>query len=198
MRPGQGTLHHPAGRRAVVAHRRPWALAGGLTALLCLLLATPALHAEVTATDIQVAARALSFVADPPSGTVRVGIVYAPGNRKSTQQAQALRSLLAEGFRVGPLELKPVLVEAGAVATANVGLYFLTSHLTPAETPRFATRGSNPRTLCITTDITQVRNGNCLLGVRSKPKVEVLVNRATALEQGVTFSTVFRVMITEI
>jgi hypothetical protein len=186
------------GRRAGVLAARRRTADCVASALLGLLLLAPVLRAEVTATDIQVAARALSFVADPPTGVVRVGIVYARGNRKSSQQAQELRSLLGDGFRVGPLELKPVLVEASAVEAANVNLYFLTSHLTPAETPHFAVRGSGMRTLCITTDITQVRNGSCLLGIRSKPKVEVLVNRATALKHGVTFSTVFRVMITEV
>jgi hypothetical protein len=36
------------------------------------------------------------------------------------------------------------------------------------------------------------------MGVRSRPKVDVFVNRPSAKENGINFSTVFRVMITEL
>jgi hypothetical protein len=48
---------------------------------LCLLaagvLASASVRGEVTAMDLQVAARALSFMESPLSGRVRVGILYA-------------------------------------------------------------------------------------------------------------------------
>jgi hypothetical protein len=50
----------------------------------------------------------------------------------------------------------------------------------------------------VTTDLNQVRDGVCLMGVRSSPKVQIVVNRAAANASGITFATVFRVMITEI
>jgi hypothetical protein len=169
-----------------------------LAALLFLLgFALPA-SADITRTDVQVAARALSFVADPLRGTVRVGIVYAASNPKSTREAQSLRKILANGLRIGTLELQPVLVEASAVANADVDLFFLTEYITPTEAPQLFSPGSGQQTLCITTDISQVRNGICTMGVRSQPKVEVFVNRAVAEASDITFSTVFRVMITEL
>jgi hypothetical protein len=36
------------------------------------------------------------------------------------------------------------------------------------------------------------------MGIRSAPKVQIVVNRAAAKDSGVAFATVFRVMITEI
>ena len=36
------------------------------------------------------------------------------------------------------------------------------------------------------------------MGVRSSPKVQIMVNRTVAKDSGIAFATVFRVMITEI
>jgi hypothetical protein len=166
-----------------------------------LLLSAPA-RADITVADVQVAARALSFVTDPPSGRLRLGVVYAPGNSRSLQEAERLRDLLRGGYRVGSVELVPVLVESGRAAGADVDLYFLTSHLSPAETPDLLPARGSPssrnRRICLTIDIAQVQNGRCTVGVRSQPRVEVLVNQASAAACGIQFSTAFRVMITEI
>jgi hypothetical protein len=152
--------------------------------------------AQITATDLQVAARALIFVERPLSGEVRVGIVYAAGNSRSVQQAEALRGLLGDGLRAGNLVLEPVLVKSEDVAAADVDLFFLTEQ---AGADGHVAKASVAKQVpCVTTDIEQVRSGACLMGVRSRPKVEILVNREVASTSGVTFATVFRVMITEI
>lgn len=183
-----------SGPSAGLALPKPFALLAGLAVLV---LGCPA-HADVTLTDLQVAARALSFVSDPLSGRVRVGIVYASASPRSVSQAQQLRSMLAEGMRIGTLELRPVLIESTEVASADVDLYFLTEYILANETPPLPGGSARRQVLCVTTDIAQVQNGACVMGVRSRPKVEVFVNRAAAAANGITFSTVFRVMITEL
>ena len=169
-----------------------------LAALALLLLAGLPAQADVTRTDVQVAARALSFVSDPLSGAVRVGIVYSDDSARSLREARNLRSILGSGFRMGNIELMPVLIESAAAATADVDLFFLTEYLTETQTPRLLGDSTGRRILCVTTDLDQVRNGACIMGVRSQPKVEVFVNRAAAAASEITFSTVFRVMITEL
>jgi hypothetical protein len=163
-----------------------------------LLIAGMAAHADITKTDVQVAARALSFVSDPLSGTVRVGIVYARSSPRSVREAERLRTILADGLRIGAVELRPILVETADVAGADVDLFFLTEHMAATETPDLLGNDNRRPILCVTTDIEQVRNGSCVMGVRSQPKVEVFVNRASASASEITFSTVFRVMITEL
>lgn len=169
-----------------------------LTALAVMLLAGMPAHADITKADVQVAARALSFVSDPLSGTARVGIVYAKSSPRSVREAERLRRILVDGLRIGAVELRPVLVETADVADADVDLFFLTEHMAATETPSLLGNNNRQPILCITTDIEQVRNGACVMGVRSQPKVEVFVNRASAAANGITFSTVFRVMITEL
>jgi hypothetical protein len=70
--------------------------------------------------------------------------------------------------------------------------------MTVAETPKQLGNDTGQPLLCVTTDIAQVRRGACVMGVRSRPKVEVFVNRASATANHINFSTVFRVMITEL
>jgi ABC-type uncharacterized transport system substrate-binding protein len=170
------------------------ALIGIMAGLL--LHATTAL-AQVTAQDLQVAGRALSFLTKPLTGEVKVGIVYASGSPQSVQEAQGLQRLLADGLKVGNLTLKPALIPVTEIARANVGLIFLAPG-TGEEAKGVAQASKAKHVPCVTTDLSQVKSGYCALGVRSQPKIEILVNRAAAADSDTTFSTIFRVMITEI
>lgn len=153
--------------------------------------------ADVTLTDVQVAARALSFMESPPSGNVRVGIVYDPDESRTGRQAGALQTMLAGGLRVGNLELEPTLVSLERAAEADVDVFLLTENV-GAAAERVAEASTRRGIPCATTDIEQVRNGLCALGIRSTPKVEILVNRAAAERSGTTFATAFRLMIKEL
>jgi hypothetical protein len=168
-----------------------------VSGLLCACVAfSHTVAAEVTATDLQVAARALSFMEKPLGSVVRVGIVYAPDSPRSVREAETLRTLLGEGMKIGKFELRPTLVKIDGLAAAQVDMFFLTEFVSATDAS-----GAGIVALkhpCVTTDFAQVESGACLMGVRSAPKVQIVINRAAAKDSGVTFATVFRVMITEI
>ena len=163
----------------------------------CLLMLCARAHAEFTLQDVQIAGRALGFLEKPLSGDVKAGIVYAPADPQSVHEAEALQALLGEGLRVGNVRLVPVLVPVAEVGHAKVALFFLIAGITAADTKPMAAAAIANRTPCITTDLAQVRAGVCAMGVRSQPKVEILVNRAAAASTSLAFSAVFRMMITE-
>ncbi len=165
------------------------------TLCACLVMSASA-FAEMTPIDLQITARALSFMERPLAGSVRVGILYAPDNPRSVREAEALRDLLAAGLKAGKLELTPSLVGIRDAAAAKVDLFFLAGFVGAAEAK--AAGISALKVPCVTTDIAQVEGGACLMGVRSSPKVQIMINRAAAKDSGITFATVFRVMITEI
>jgi hypothetical protein len=160
------------------------------------LAALPA-SAEVSDTTLLVAARALSFLQHPPQGEVIVGIVYQPGNSQSALEARQLNAAMEYGFRAGTLVLRPRLIRLEDLASSGVGLYFLTSDLGNAAVS-LAQLNRSRHIPCVTVDLAQVRDGNCAMGVRALPRVEILVNRAAAAATGMTFSEAFRVMITEL
>jgi hypothetical protein len=152
--------------------------------------------AQVTDTTLLVAARALSFLQHPPQGELIVGIVYLPGNAQSAHQAQQLYDVMENGFRAGSLVLRPRLLDLGELSSSGIGIYFLTAGLGSAAAA-LAPLSRSRQIPCVTTDITQVTDGNCAMGVRAQPRVEILVNRAAAAATGMDFSEAFRVMITE-
>jgi len=164
-----------------------------LASLLAIVGAAAPLGAEVTPTDLQIAARALSFMEKPLTGVLRVGIVYAPDSPRSRRQAEDIEKLLGAGLKSGNVEMRPTLVSLADVGHANVDFYFMTEFV--GSNPALALLKNRP---CVTTDLEQVRSGTCLMGVRSSPRVEIVVNRAAAQESGISFATIFRVMITEI
>ena len=168
----------------------------GAALLACALMAAATARADVIGSDLQIAARALSFIENPPVGEVRVGIVFAPGMSGSLAEAGALQRLLGDGLRAGRLVLKPVMVPVSEAAAADVGLFFLTAGL-GSEAAAVARHSKAKHIPCVTTDLDQVRNGLCVMGVRSQPRVEILVNRAAAADSGIVFSTAFRTLITE-
>ncbi len=163
----------------------------------CLLLASVPARAQVTTSDLQIAGRALGFLEKPMSGDIVVGIVYAADNAQSRREAENLQRLLGSGLKVGNVTLQPSLVSTADVARSNVRLFFLTPGL--GGQASVVAAASRARSVpCITTDIAQVREGLCAMGVRSRPKIEILVNRTAAKDSSTAFSTVFRMMITEI
>ncbi len=196
------TVRHPDRSVAFATGRRrqSLSLAGHAKALLficCAGLPTLPAHADVTASDMQVMGRALSFLDKPLSGEVTVGVVYAADIPQSARETEDLQRMLERGLRVGNVVLRTVPVSLDRVALANVDVLFLTAGLGDRANP-VAIASRTRRLPCITTDILQVQSGRCAVGVSSQPKIEILVNRAAALANGTAFSTLFRMMIDEI
>jgi hypothetical protein len=159
-------------------------------------LAAPPARAGIDASDLQIAARALSFMQNPPAGSVRVGIVYDPNNPQSAAEAEALQNILQSDPKTGSLVLRPELLKPEDADGAAVGLFLLTDGV-GAGAGEIAHAARAKHIPCVTGDFTQVRDGACAIGVRSNPRIEILVNRDAAAASGVAFSTAFRMLITE-
>lgn len=166
--------------------------------LSVLLVFSPLARAEVTQRDLQVASRALGFMEPPFTGTLRLGIVHAPDRPVSNRQARQIESTLSSGLSIGNITLTPVLVPLSEVGGANVDLFLLTGNLGDDGSEQFRDAWLARGIPCLTMDIDQVRAGNCLLGIRSSPKVEILLNSQMADRIGVTFASVFKMMIVEL
>lgn len=154
-------------------------------------------RADVTDKDLQVMARALGFIEKPPTGDVVVGIVYAPGNPQSAKEAQDIQKLIGDGLKGRAVTLKPLLVKIDDVGSADVGAFLLTEGV-GADGSKLAAIDKSKQKICMTVDMAQVQSGACLLGVKSEPTVEIVVNKAAAADSGVSFAASFRMMIKEI
>ena len=164
--------------------------------LLSVLLALPA-KGEMTVADLQITARALSFMERPLSGTVRMGIIYVPGDAASEREADRVAQLLGSGLKAGNLLFTPVRVPVGEADTAPVDLFFLPDAIV-GRTGMVSAASNQRRLVCFTLDIAQVEKGACVLGIQSKPKVRIYVSRAAAIASKSTFVMVFLMMVSEI
>lgn len=161
-----------------------------------LLVAAIPARAGFDDTTVRIAARVLSFMEKPPTGVVTAGIVYAPDNPRSVADAHRVQQALSSGLQIGGVTLQGTMVKIGDDANANVGLFFLSEDVGPAAAQLGRVERSK-HIPCITTDLTQVRNGACTIGVRADPRVEIIVNTTAANAADVRFSTAFRMLITE-
>ena len=173
--------------------RPAWLL---VAATCCVAIVMP-VRAEILMQDLQIAARALSFMETPLTGSVRAGIVYSARDQRSVRQAEELERLLERGVRLGSFNVRAVRVEIDRVAGADVDLFLMTDFVRDAGAQRAVLSGTKSIP-CVTTDIELVRDGVCMMGVRSKPKVEILISHEAARKSGITFATVFRMLITEL
>jgi hypothetical protein len=170
---------------------------GACSLLLAALVAAPA-HADVTAKDVQVMARALGFTEKPPTGDVNIAIVFAPGNPQSAKEATDLQAMLGSGLKAGNLTLKPVMVKIDELGSAgDVGAFLLTEGV-GADGAKVGEATKAKQKPCLTVDIAQVQSGACVMGIKSEPKVEIVVNKASAAASGISFGAAFRMMITEL
>jgi hypothetical protein len=168
------------------------------TLVCAIIVMTPALsHAAVTAKDVEVAARVFNFTSPPYSGTVKLGIVYDPANASSAADEQALLGILGSGLTVGSVTLVPVPVPAAKLASTPVDVLFLTAGL-GSEAAEVGTQAASAKILCITTDAAATQAGYCAVSVQSDPKVVIAVNKAAAAASGVSFTSAFLMMVTEI
>jgi hypothetical protein len=152
--------------------------------------------AAVTPVELQIAARALGFMEKPLSGNVRLGIVYDPADAQSRASANAVVKLLGTGLKAGSVVFLPVLTNIDQAMGAPVDAFFLPGDV--ADPAKKISRATASRKLpCITLNIRQVRDGDCVLGINVDPKVEIYLNRAAAEDSGTTFVSVFRMMVTE-
>ena len=161
--------------------------------LIMALLFSVHAQAEYTVRDLQVIVRTLSFLESPFTGEVVLGIVYDPGNARSRNEAQDILQLIGSGLQMGSVTLKAVLAPIGEVDKARMDIILLTEFL-----DNYKPDASVAGLPCITVDLRQVMAGNCVVGIQSTPRVEILVNHAAAQRSGLKFSSVFRMMIKEI
>lgn len=171
--------------------RTPAALALG--AILAGFIAAAPAHAD-PAKDLQIAARALTFLENGPSGKTVIGVVYDPSKPASVAQKDAVMAALGSGLDAGGVTVVGKPMEVTQV-TGGVGALFVTTGVNYTVVGALA---KGHRLVTVSTDKACAAAGACVLSVASSPKVEITVSRSAAAAVGASFKSAFRMMITEI
>lgn len=155
--------------------------------------------AETDRADLSVGMKTLPLLDDKITGTATLAIVFDPANPASKQEADDIKNILNTNFQ-GPVDLKligilvPVtdLVKIDgsriAVLTSGLGTYYNTI------SDAVAGRGI----LTMSTDLACVTENKCILGLVSKPHVEIYYSKTAAENAKVTFGQVFALLVKEI
>jgi hypothetical protein len=146
---------------------------------------------SLTQKDVQIVAKAIGFLEPPPSGAVMVAIAYDPADSASKQDADTIASYFGEGLKAGAAILKPKVVEVGQLSG---GGFIAVVAAGGTKIAQVAAAGKALHITCITADSAAVVAGQCVMSVKSEPKVEIQINRAAAASSGVAFGSAFMLM----
>ena len=177
---------------AILRARRGALVALGLAAIL------PAHAAEdVSLADLKAATRSLGFLQNlPHAGDFIIGIVYAPGlaSAKALAQQAAERIRTLPGPKDTSLKIDLIAVNELASRTDRLDALYLI--------PGTATNGSvivdvarRKHLLVISNDPACLDQHCCMLMVRDSGQVEIVLDSALAQSAGVSFSSVFAMMV---
>lgn len=159
-------------------------------AILALAHAAPVARADTTDRDLGVMVRAIGFVESAPKGAVQAAVVDGPG-------ADAVLAALGSGVSAGGVTLTGRKVPVSALAGSGAKVIIVPEGQA-ASHAGIAAAARQMGALTITTDMACVRAGHCVIGATASPQVEIVVSRAAAAANGVSFAAAFRVMIREI
>jgi hypothetical protein len=179
-------------------HLKPFALlTAWLLAWIVFVADAPsqALAASMTTKDVQILAKVIGFLEPAPSGVVTVAVAYDPGNTDSRKDAEAIAAYFGDGLKAGAAFLKPQLVEVGQLATGGF-VAVIAASAVKIDQVFAATKALH--IACVTADADAVQIGQCLMSVKSVPKVEILLNRSAASISGVSFGSAFLLMAHEV
>lgn len=151
----------------------------------------PAKASSLTQKDVQILVKAIGFLEPPPAGAGTVAIAYDPANPASKQDAEAIAGYFGEGLKAGSAVLKSKVVEVGQLAAGGFVAIVAASG---AKLDQIAAAARSQHVACVTADAAAVQAGQCVMSVKSDPKVEILINRSAAASNGIAFGSAFMLM----
>jgi hypothetical protein len=178
--------------RKAVSRPAVWGLA---LALLTAVGAGGADASSLTQKDVQILAKAIGFLEPAPTGAATVAIAYDPADPASKQDAEAIAGYFGDGLKAGAAILKPKVTEVGQLST---GGFVAVVAAAGVKIDQIAAATRALHVACITADASAVQAGQCVMSVKSDPKVEILVSRSAAASSSVGFGSAFLLMAHEI
>ena len=159
-------------------------------------------HAAFAATDqadLTVGIKTLPLLVDRITGTTTMAIIYDPANPASKSEADEIKSIVDKGLEApGELKLVSKLVpvdELAALSGSKIAI--LTSGLS-AHYDAIGKTASANAVLTMSTDLGCVQANKCILGIVSKPHVEIYYSKVAAEAAHINFGQVFALLVKQI
>lgn len=157
------------------------------------MLATPAFAFEQT--DLSVGLKTLPMLTNKLSGSAVAAVVYDPANADSKAEADVIKGLIdANPDAPGGVKLTSLLVGVADLAKlSGAKLAFVTKGLS-SKFDAVSAAAASAGVLTISTDIDCVKGNKCVLGISSKPTVEIFFSKAAADAGKIGFSQAFTML----
>jgi hypothetical protein len=152
---------------------------------------------DVSAADLQAATRAIGFLQNlPHDGSIVIGIVYATQSEASKALATQIAATLASlpGPNKSVIRTKLVSIDSLAQTTERLDALFLVPGIS-SEGSAIGDAIRRRRIISISNDPSCLDSNCCVLMVRAKPDVEIVLNTVVADAVGANFSTVFAMIV---
>jgi hypothetical protein len=140
--------------------------------------------------ELQVMARAVGFVDGLPRGIIDAAVVDGPG-------AEAVMAAMSGGVSAGGVTLIARRIAPDRLAASGVRVIIVPEGQ-GALHAQIAAAARQLRAVTVSTDMSCVRSGRCVIGVAARPRVEIVVSRDAGRANEVSFAQAFRIMIREI
>ncbi|PKU24172.1 hypothetical protein [Telmatospirillum siberiense] len=168
----------------------------GIFCSLCLLLSGSG--QATTLNELKVGVRILDFMMAPPRGKTPLAVIYDGENKASVADAQTIQEWVNSGVSSVRAELVPSLVDAHRLDEVPAfKIAIVASGTTQALDKRILDYALKNHALTISSDLSCLQAGKCVVGIASSPRVEVIINRSVASSYRVEFSEAFRMMVRE-
>lgn len=151
--------------------------------------------ASLSEKEVQILVRAIGFLQPPPTGAATIAVAYDASNPASKQDAEAIASYFGEGLKAGGATLTPKLIEVRQLPSGGFVAIIAAAGV---RIEQIADAARVLHVACVTGDLNAVESGQCVMTVKSEPKVEIIINRAAAARANVGFGTAFLMMIRQI
>ncbi len=167
--------------------------------IVSLFFSIPSLAKETERTDILVGLKTLPMLGDPLSPPVYMGIVYDQNNPQSKADAEAIKAVLGSGAKTQEGEsVTGVMVPLSDIGKlSQVKMAFVTVGLKD-HFDTIAQAASAHNVLTMSADMDCVKANKCVLGIISKPVVEIYFSRIASETAKIDFDPAFIMLIKKV
>lgn len=150
--------------------------------------------ASLSAKDVQIIAKALTFLDPAPAGGT-IAVAYAPGDAPSKADADAIAALFS-GVTIGSGTASAKAVETTALGDGSQFVAIIVAQGGAGDQAMSAAKAH--KIPCISASPADVQAGHCMMSVQTDGKVDITLSGAAAQAAGVSFQSSFRMLIHEI
>jgi len=151
-------------------------------------------HAQATdLLDLKVGLKVLPLLNEKIKSPAVVGIVYDPSKPESKAEAESIKSLIDGGVMApGGIKLTSMLVGVGEMKKlSDAKLAFLSGSLSESDLDAAGKAAAMSNVLTFSTHLAYVKENKCVLGIVSKPSVQIFYSPIAADAGKISFAQAF-------